>query len=296
MNTNTTHRGIHVPLITPFTAVGELAVDALEQLADDVLAEGATGIVALGTTAEAAALTDAERSAVIDVCARVCRERDATLIVGAGSNDTSGSAAALGRLAAWPSVTAALVPVPYFTRPTSAGVLAHFTHLAASSPVPLIVYHVPCRTGRELDAACMRALARLPGVVGIKYATGAIDEHAMELLGDLPPDFAFLTGDDLFLSPLLALGAVGGIVASAQLDTRLFVRLAEAWTSADQIAARCLGHRLAAVSAAAFAEPNPTVIKGVLHARGRIPTPDVRLPLLPASQVSIDRTLERLFE
>ncbi len=296
MNSTTALRGIHVPLITPFTAAGELATDALEQLAHDVLADGASGIVALGTTAEAATLTDAEKHAVVDICARVCRERNATLVVGAGSNDTHGSAAALARLAAWPNVTAALVPVPYFTRPAPTGVLAHFAQLAAGSPVPLIVYHVPYRTGQQLDAACLRALGRLPGIVGIKYATGAVDEHAVELLGDLPPNFAFLAGDDLFLAPLLALGATGGIVASAQLGARLFVELTDAWLGGDLVKAQDMGHRLSALSAASFAEPNPTVIKGVLHARGRIPTPDVRLPLLPASQVNIDRALERLFE
>jgi 4-hydroxy-tetrahydrodipicolinate synthase len=294
MTLNTALRGIHVPLITPLTADGQIATDALEQLAHDVLAAGATGIVALGTTAEAATLDETERRAVIDVCARVCREREATLIIGAGSNDTRGSATALAQLAAWPDVTAALVPVPYFTRPTHAGVLAHFTHLAATSPVPLIVYHVPYRTGQQLDAACLRALGRLPGIVGVKYAVGGIDPHAVDLLGDLPPDFAVLAGDDLFVSPLLALGATGGILASAHLATGRFTELAAAWISGDLPRARDLGHRLFALSAAAFAEPNPTVIKGVLHAQGRIPTPDVRLPLLPAGQDTINQTLKQV--
>ncbi|MGJ6965910.1 dihydrodipicolinate synthase family protein [Streptosporangium sp. G11] len=294
MTLNTVLRGIHVPLITPLTADGRIAMDALERLAHDVLAAGATGIVALGTTAEAATLDETEKLAVIDVCARVCREHDATLIIGAGGNDTRGSATALARLAVWPDVTAALVPVPYFTRPTPPGVLAHFTHLAATSPVPLIVYHVPYRTGQQLDAACLHALGRLPGIVGVKYAVGGIDSHAMELLGDLPPGFAVLAGDDMFASPFLALGATGGILASAHLATGRFTELAAAWLSGDLPRARELGHRLSALSAAAFAEPNPTVIKGVLHAQGRIPTPDVRLPLLPARQGTIDQTLERL--
>ena len=282
--------GIHVPLVTPFTEQGGIAADALERLAHDVLGQGAAGLVALGTTAEAATLSGAERDEVVDVCARVCRAHGVPLTVGAGSADTLGAVPVLERLARWPQTTAALVAVPAFTRPGPAGVLAHFTHLAAHSPVPLIVYHVPYRTGQQLDAAALRALGRLPAVVGVKYAAG-FDQTVVDLLADLPPDFAVLAGDDSFVSPMLALGAPGAIMASAHLATADFAALAAAWRSGDVPAARALGHRLSAVSAAVFAEPNPTVVKGVLHAQGRIPSPAVRLPLLPASRDSVDRAL-----
>ncbi|MBC3839352.1 4-hydroxy-tetrahydrodipicolinate synthase [Streptacidiphilus sp. 4-A2] len=282
--------GIHLPLITPFTDGGDVALDALERLAHDALAQGAAGLVALGTTAEAATLSEAERRQVVGVCARVCRSHDAPLSVGAGNADTLGSATALERLAEWPEITAALVTVPSFTRPGQAGVLAHFTRLAAHSPVPLIVYHVPYRTGQPLDAATLRALGHLPGIVGVKFAAG-FDQTAVDLLADLPPDFAVLAGDDPFVSPMLALGAPGAILASAHLATAGFAALATAWQAGDVPAARALGHRLSPVSAALFAEPNPTVIKGVLHAQGRIPTPAVRLPLLPAAPSSVERAL-----
>ncbi|MEU9113556.1 dihydrodipicolinate synthase family protein [Streptomyces sp. NPDC048483] len=286
--------GIHVPLITPFTAEGRIAEDSLEELARDVLDAGATGIVALGTTAEAAVLDAEEKAAVINVCARVCRERDAALMMGAGTNDTRASERALAELTQWPEVSAALVPVPYFTRPSQAGVLAHFTHLAHTSPLPLVVYHIPCRTGQSLNASDLRSLGRLPGVVGTKLAQTGIDQETVDLLGDLPPDFAVLAGEDLSLSPLLALGAAGGIIASAHLATGRFVELAAAWHQGDLSRARDLGHALARLSAAAFCEPNPTVIKGVLHAQGRIPTPAVRLPLLPACRNSVVEVLKCL--
>lgn len=286
--------GIHVPLVTPFTPDGRIALEALEGLAHTVLDAGAAGLVALGTTGEPATLTPEEKAAVVEVCARVCRERRVMLTVGAGSSDTLGSAAALAELARRPEVTGALVTVPYFTRPSQAGVLAHFTRLAAAAPVPLILYHVPYRTGRLLDSATLRALARLPGVAGIKYATGGVDQEAVELLGDLPEGFAVLAGDDVFASPLLALGAAGAVLASAHLATERFVELAAAWRDGHLARARELGHRLAALSAAVFAEPNPTVVKGALYALGRIPAPDVRLPLLPAERTSVDAALKRL--
>ena len=159
---------IHVPLVTPFTADGAVATDALEALAHEVLDAGAAGIVALGTTAESATLTSDERHTVVDVCARVTAGRAAALTVGLGSNDTRATAEALAMLNRWPAVSAALVPVPYFSRPGEAGVLAHFTHLAAASPVPLVVYHIPHRTGQDLGADALRAIGALPNVAGFK--------------------------------------------------------------------------------------------------------------------------------
>jgi 4-hydroxy-tetrahydrodipicolinate synthase len=292
----TSLHGVHVPLITPFTKDGRVADAALERLAHDVLDGGATGIVALGTTAETPTLGAEERLAVIEICARVCRERNATLIIGAGSNDTAATAAALGELTRWPQAAAVLVPVPYYTRPREAGVVAHFTQLAAGSPLPLIIYHVPYRTGQPLGPACLRALARLPQVVGIKYATGVIDQDTVDLLADLPPRFAVLAGDDVLLFPLLAMGAVGGILASAHLVTGRFAELVASCRRGDGLRARDLATGLAGLSAALFAEPNPTVIKAVLHAQGRIPTPDVRLPLLPAGPDSVEAVLKQLVD
>ena len=287
-------QGLHVPLITPFTVDGDLALGALEKLAHGVIEAGAAGLVALGTTGEHATLTGAERRSVLDVCARVCRERGATLIAGAGSNDTAGTASALRDLAAWPEVSAALTVVPYYTRPSQEGIVAHFARLAADSPVPLIVYNIPYRTGTRVSLQTLRELARIPGITGIKHAVGGVDQDTVLLMADPPCDFAVLAGDDVFVSPLLALGAAGGILASAHLCTREFAGLIAAWQSGKAVEARELGHRLAPMSAALFAEPNPSVIKGVLHAQGKIPSPAVRLPLLPARYDTVHAAMNLL--
>ncbi|MEU6408605.1 4-hydroxy-tetrahydrodipicolinate synthase [Microbispora sp. NPDC046933] len=284
--------GIHVPLITPFAEDGEIAFEALEDLARSVLDDGASGLVALGTTAEVATLAEEERRAVIEICGRVCRERGATLTVGAGSADTRSTADALRALKG--EADAALVTVPAFVRPSEAGVLAHFTALAEQTPVPLVVYNIPYRTGQSVGAATLRRLGELPMVAGVKHAVGGVDLDTVALLADLPADFAVLAGDDPFLSALLALGASGGILASAHLRTGEFAELVQAWRAGEVEHARALGHRLSLMSAAMFAEPNPTVLKGVLHARGRIPTAAVRLPLVPASQASIEAALRTL--
>ncbi len=286
-------RGLYVPLITPFTSDDAVATAALERLALDVLQCGAAGIVALGTTGEAASLDDAERRTVVDVCAAVCRGAGAPLLVGAGTTDTRGSAAALASLVAWPEIAAALVAVPPFTRPTEAGVVAHFAELVRTSPVPLVVYNVPCRTGRPLSAATLRELACLPGVVGVQQAVGSVDADTVALLADPPPGFAVLAGDDVVAAPLLAIGAAGGVLASAHLCTTRFVDMVAAWRAGDSVAGRKAA-ALADLSAALFAEPNPAVLKAVLHATGRIPTPAVRLPLLPPHPDAVAAALARL--
>jgi 4-hydroxy-tetrahydrodipicolinate synthase len=287
-------RGLFIPLITPFTADGDLAPDALERLARAVLDAGAAGLVALGTTGEPATLTIAERHTVLDICAGVCREHGAILIAGAGSNDTASTVRAVQDLAAWPEVSAALTVVPYYTRPTEDGVIAHFTRLAADSPVPVLVYHIPYRTGTYLSGQVLRELARIPGIAGIKHAVGGIDQDTLTLMAGLPEGFAVLAGDDVFASPLLALGAAGGILASAQLRTGEFADLIAAWRSGKVARARELGYRLVPLSAALFAEPNPVVIKGVLHAQGKIPSPAVRLPLLPARDDTVRTVMSLL--
>ncbi|GIF75127.1 dihydrodipicolinate synthase family protein [Asanoa siamensis] len=280
-----TPTGLYVPLVTPFDAAGGVAFDALATLAREVLAAGAAGLVALGTTGEPQALAPDERAKVLDTIAGIHAEHPGTgLLVGADSE------AEVRPLA---GVTAALSLVPPFLRPGEEAVVAHFARLAAASPVPLVVYHVPYRTGQPLSAATLRRLAALPGVVGIKHAAG-IDADTVDLLADVPPDFAVLGGDDVFVSPLLAMGAHGGILASAHLATASYAALVAAWRAGDAPRARPLGHRLAALSAALFAEPNPAVVKAVLHAQGRIPTPAVRPPLLPATPNSISSALAHL--
>lgn len=280
-------QGLYVPLITPFTEEGDLAPDVLEKLAHAVIDDGAAGLVALGTTGESPTLTTAERRTVLDICAGVCRERGATLIAGAGSNDTASTARALQDLAAWPEVSAALTVVPYYTRPSQDGIIAHFTRLAADSPVPVLVYNIPYRTGTSLSRETLRELATIPGIAGVKHAVGGIDHDTVLLMADPPEEFAVLAGDDVFASPLLALGAAGAILASAHLCTREFADFVAAWRAGEAARGRELGNRLAALSAALFTEPNPCVIKGVLYALGKIPSPVVRLPLLPASDDTV---------
>lgn len=284
--------GLFVPLITPFTANDELDCAALQKLAGDVLDDGASGLVALGTTAEPSNLTAAERALVVEICADACAARGSDLIVGVGSNSTADSVTQLATLDA--HVTAALTVVPYYTRPSEDGVVEHFRRLAAASPVPLVIYNVPARTGRPLGADTLLRLAELPNVTGFKHAVGGIDDTTISFMSAVPDYVSVLAGDDLFAGPLVALGATGAILASANVAADAYADLLDAWRVGPINRARQLGNQLAPLSAALFAEPNPVVIKAALAEQGRISSPHVRLPLLPASAAAVTTALSRL--
>jgi 4-hydroxy-tetrahydrodipicolinate synthase len=281
-------RGVYLPLITPFASDGSVALDAIERLAHEYLDAGCRGLVPLGTTGESTSLDADEKHAVLDVCSRVCVERGAHLIVGGGTNNTAATIAAVEALGDLPGVTAAMCVVPYYVRPSQAGIVAHFTEIARRSPFPIVIYNIPSRTGRLLEAEGLLELAGLPNVAGVKQAT-PLDVDTMTLLAGAPDDFSILGGEDPVLFPLVLLGAAGTICASAHVCTERFVALVECALAGKVDEGREHHEALAPVTAAGFAEPNPAVFKGVLHAQGRIPTPDLRLPMTAASPASIER-------
>ena len=288
-------RGVYVAAVTPFGPDGRVALESLEALCHGFLDAGAAGIVALGTTGESAALESGEKQAVIDVCARVCAERNAQLIVGAGTNNTAASVAAVQALAGTPALVAALSVVPYYVRPSEAGIVEHFTAVAAASPVPLLVYNIPYRTGRALGSASLLTLAGTPNIAGVKQAVGSIDLDTLEVLAGAPRDgFAVLGGDDAYLFPTVLMGGAGTVAASANIATERFVAMIECGLAGKLDEGRATSEALLPLVKRLFAEPNPSVIKGVLHALGKIPTPDLRLPMTAASTAAVDAAMTAL--
>lgn len=283
--------GVWVPLITPFDASGAVDLEAIEQLGREYLADGVAGIVALGTTGEAPALDADETEAVIAVCSRVCAERGAPLIVGTGTNSTRKTIAATKALAGVPAVVAALVVVPYYVRPSEAGIIEHYRAVAAASPVPVIAYNIPVRTGRGLGAPALLDVARIPNVAGVKQAVAAIDADTLELLAGAPAGFSVLGGDEAFAFPTVVMGGVGVIAAASHLCTARFVAMIDCALAGKIDDGRAHAEALLPMIQAGFSEPNPSVFKGVLHAQGRIATPDVRMPLANASEAAIERCL-----
>jgi 4-hydroxy-tetrahydrodipicolinate synthase len=279
--------GVHVPLVTPFDSADRVDIGALERLATGVLDGGAAGIVALATTGEAHALDPRESDAVTQALAAVCADRGAFLTVGAGTNDTRTTIERHEALADVPAAGASLAVVPYYVRPSEAAIVAHFQAVAERSPVPVVLYNIPYRTGRGLGAEALLELASTPNVAGVKQAVGGLDADTLRVLAEAPADFAVLAGDDAFIAPLVLMGGAGAIAASAHFATAAFAKMVECALAGDAVAARAQAEALLPLVAALFTEPAPAVAKALLHAEGRIATPHVRMPLADASPAAL---------
>jgi 4-hydroxy-tetrahydrodipicolinate synthase len=284
-------RGVWVPLITPFAVDGSVDLDAVERLCTEMLDAGVAGILALGTTGEPTAMTESEKRAVVDTCARVCAARAKPLVIGTGTNSTATTISTTQAIEGTPALAAALVVVPYYVRPSEAGIVEHFKAVAAASPVPILIYNIPYRTGRALGSAALLELAATDNIAGVKQSVGAIDIDTLVLLRDAPRGFHVLSGEDALLFPLVLMGACGGITASSHVCTARFVEMVECGLAGKLDDGRAHAEALLPVVQAGFVEPNPAVFKGVLHAQGKIASPALRLPMTPASPASVDACL-----
>lgn len=284
--------GLWVPIVTPFDRHGEVDEAALRRLALRVLADGASGLVALGTTGEPATLTATERRLVVELCDEVCRATARGLIVGAGTNSTRGTIEEIERLTVGTSALATLVVVPYYTRPSEAAVVEHFVAVADASPVPIVAYNIPYRTGRGLGAPSLLELNAHPRIVGLKQSVGALDVDTLQLLAEAGAEFQILAGDDAFIAPTVLLGGAGSITASAHLCTRAFVDLVDAARAGDRDRTVHLAATLLPIVTLGFSEPSPAVWKGALARLGEISTGDLRRPMTPASAGAVDALVE----
>ena len=188
---------------------------------------------------------------------------------------------------------AALVVVPYYVRPSTAGIVAHFRAVAAASPVPIDrlqhpgAYRPRPRRGR----VCSSSLGCRTSPASSKRSA-TLDADTLEVLAGAPDGFGVLGGEDTLLFPLMCMGAVGTISAAAHLCTDRFVAMIECGLAGKIEDGRAHAEALLPVVRAAYADPNPAIFKGVLHAQGRIATPDVRLPLTNGSAEGIRRCLD----
>jgi len=253
-------------------------------LAESLLGDGATGLVALGTTGEPATLTVQERQQVVEVCADVCARSGRRLIVGMGTNSTRTT---LEEVAAWnevaPGASAVLVNVPYYTRPSEAGIVDHLRRVAEASAAPVIVYNIPYRTGRGLGSEALLELAATEHIIGVKQAVGTLDRDTLAVLAGRPPGFHVFSGDDAFIAPTTLLGGAGAIAAAAHLRTATFTALVAAALDGDAGTAAALAHELLPIVDAGVAEPSPALWKAALAELGLVAHDGVRPPMTAAS-------------
>src|SRR5829696_6070887 len=257
-------RGALTALITPFARDGSIDEDALRRLVRWQVLAGIDGLVPVGTTGEAPTLTPAERDRVIAITVETVSERPSRgrvpVVAGTGTNDTAATIAATRRAAAV-GADAALVVAPYYNRPDGRMLEAHFRAAADEGDLPIVVYNVPSRTGTNVPADVFLRLADHPRVVGIKEASGNLEQIA-RICRDRPRDVAVLAGDDAWTLPILALGGDGVVsVASNEIPGEL-VALCAAARAGDWEAARRLHDRWLPLFLANFrGAPNPVPAK-----------------------------------
>ena len=285
-------RGTFTALVTPFR---ESAIDftALRNLIESQIAAGIDGIIAVGTTGESPTLTHDERKGVIR-CAIETANKRCLVLAGTGSYSTREAIAATQE-AEKLGVDGALLVSPYYNKPSQEGLFRHFSAIAKSTPLRLMLYNIPGRCGVDIAAeTVVRIQSDCPNVVSIKEAGGNVD-RVSELRARLPDAFTVLSGDDGLTLPFLAAGAVGVVSVASNLLPREMCDLVDAFANGDLKRAEGLHRKLYWLFKDLFIEPNPVPIKTALSWRGTI-LAEVRLPLCEmseANQARLRKTLER---
>jgi 4-hydroxy-tetrahydrodipicolinate synthase len=278
-------------LVTPFSA-GRVAEDTLREFVGWQVAQGSDALVPCGTTGEVATLTAEEHREVIAATVQAAARR-VPVIAGCGTYSTAASIDRI-RAAADVGADAALVVVPYYNKPSQAGLAAHFLAIAEESPLPIVVYNVPSRTVADISVETLAEIARHPKIVAVKDATGNLGRVSAQRLacGD---DFCQLSGNDDMALGFSAMGGVGCISVTANVAPRLCADFQKAMREGHWDEALKLQDRLYPLHAALFTDASPAPTKYALtRVRPGFPA-ELRLPLVEASEASkraVDAALE----
>ena len=271
-------RGVLPALITPFTRENKVDKEGLQQNIGFLIENGVSGIVPCGTTGESATLSIEEHENVIEIaidCSTV------PVVAGTGSNNTT-EALELTRSARDAGADAALLITPYYNKPNDRGMLAHFKKIANEVDIPIILYNVPSRTGVNLKPEVVAELAKEGNIIGVKEASGNLDQVTRILEMTQDEDFVVISGDDGLTLPIMALGGAGVISVVANVAPKLTVSMVEAISKGNMEEARRVHLLLAPLIRAVFLETNPIPIKKAVELIG-LAAGDLRLPLAPMS-------------
>jgi 4-hydroxy-tetrahydrodipicolinate synthase len=279
-------------LVTPFRG-GSFDQAAFRRLIDYQIDNGTSALVPCGTTGESATLGFDEHYDVIRICIEQAAGR-IPVIAGCGSNDTATSVRHMA-FAKSAGAAAGLIVAPYYNRPNQDGIVAHFTHLAEQSDLPMIVYNVPGRTVTDILPETLARLAAIPSVAGVKDASGDISRVTAHRLG-CGTDFCQLSGNDDMALAFNAAGGVGCISVTANVAPKLCAEFQAACAVGDWDVARTINDRLFPLHKAMFADASPGPVKYALSRILPDFQPDVRLPMTlpsPAARDAVDAALAR---
>jgi len=282
--------GVGTAIVTPFTTTGALDEAGVRRLARRQIDEGIHFLVPCGTTGESPTLSEEERVRIVQICVEEARGT-VPVLAGAGGYDTREvihAARAMERAGA----DGLLSVTPYYNKPTPDGLIQHYTAIADSTPLPIIVYNVPGRTGCNIEPATLVTLASIPTVVGVKEASGNIQQMC-EVCRAVPADFIVLSGDDAITLPLMAVGGRGVISVASNEVPRAMAQMVEAAERGDFAAARAIHTSLLPLMLVNFVESNPIPVKAAMAAMGLLEE-IFRLPMVSPRQESRAKILNVL--
>jgi 4-hydroxy-tetrahydrodipicolinate synthase len=282
--------GVGTALVTPFTSSGDLDEKAVRRLGRRQVDAGIHFVVPCGTTGENPTLTLQERVRIVEILVDEAGGQ-VPVLAGAGGYDTR-EIIHLASEMLRAGASGLLSVAPYYNKPTQEGLYQHFRAIADSTPLPIVLYNVPSRTGVNIEPSTVARLAALPNIVGVKEASGNISQMC-EICHIVPSEFIVLSGDDAITLPLMAIGGRGVIsVASNQVPAEM-VQMVEAAEHGDFSAARAMHDRLLPLMQVNFVESNPGPVKAAMAAMGLLEEV-YRLPMVSPRQDSKDRILKVL--
>jgi 4-hydroxy-tetrahydrodipicolinate synthase len=285
--------GVGTALITPFTKSGALDEPAIKRLAKRQIDNGVHFLVPCGTTGETPTLNAAERRRVVELVLEAAHGQ-VPVMAGAGGYDTQ-EVVHLAKEMQSVGVQGLLSVTPYYNKPTPEGLYRHFSAVAEATSLPIVLYNVPGRTGCNIEAATLALLATIPHVIGVKEASGNI-QQMVEICRAVPADFLVLSGDDALTLPLMAIGGRGLISVASNTIPAEMAKMVEAAERGDYAAARQMHQRLVPLMLGNFVESNPGPVKFAMAVMG-LCEEVYRLPMVsprPAAQEKIIAFLKEL--
>jgi 4-hydroxy-tetrahydrodipicolinate synthase len=273
-------KGTGVAVITPFTANNQIDFEALGKVLDSMLTNKVEYVVMLGTTGETPVLSNEEKIAILEFTYEKINGK-IPVVVGIGGNDTADLIQDLGN---FPLAKAAAIlsASPYYNKPSQEGIFQHYRMVAAASPLPIILYNVPGRTGRNMSASTtLRIANEIPNIIGIKEASGDM-QQCMQILKDRPAHFLVLSGDDALALPQMACGMEGVISVAANAFPLEFGNMVRACLNNDYALARKINNNLMRAYDLMFVENNPAGVKAFMALQGLIGN-HLRMPNVPLS-------------
>ncbi|HNX59049.1 MAG TPA: 4-hydroxy-tetrahydrodipicolinate synthase [Spirochaetota bacterium] len=268
--------GVYIPLVTPFKN-GSIDLVSYKKMIQHYMTKGIAGFIPLATTGESPTIEEDEYFAIVDATFDIVGDK-LPIYFGASGNDTAKVIKLVHKLEKH-GAKGILSSGPYYNRPDQRGIFEHFSKIAESSSLDIIIYNIPYRTARNIENDTIRRLAEIRNIIGIKDSCGDIKQTS-ELLIDPPSDFSILTGEDALFFSTLALGGKGGILASAHISTDVFVSVYNNMKDNNHSSALEKWKPLSRIIPLLFGEPNPAPIKYCLAKLNLIASSETRLPLM----------------